>query len=92
MHGQADRQVPRRLIIAHLGNGASVTALIDGCSVDMTMGLTPCGNLIMGNRSCELDPEVIFRILKLQVVVEHRISRRTVERQLWGEGDLRHFA
>jgi len=60
------RKVPSRLIIAHLGNGASVTAVVDGCSVDTTMGLTPCGGVIMGTRSGDLDPGVIFRLLRMQ--------------------------
>ena len=50
--------VPRRLLIAHLGNGASVTAVRDGVSIDTSMGLTPSGGLIMGSRSGDLDPGV----------------------------------
>lgn len=48
-----------RLIVAHLGNGASVTAIRAGRSVDTTMGMTPCGGLIMSSRVGDLDPGVI---------------------------------
>jgi acetate kinase len=48
-----------RLLIAHLGNGASVTAVRHGASVDTTMGFSPTGGLMMGTRSGDLDPSVI---------------------------------
>ena len=47
VHQLAD-DLPKRLIIAHLGNGASVTAVKDGKSIDTSMGLTPTGGVIMG--------------------------------------------
>jgi acetate kinase len=55
-------KLPKRLLIAHLGNGASVTAARDGVSVDTSMGLTPSGGLIMGTRSGDLDPGVLAHI------------------------------
>jgi acetate kinase len=55
---------PPRLIVAHLGNGASITAIADGCSVDTTMGLTPTGGIIMGTRCGDLDPGVLLYILR----------------------------
>lgn len=58
--------VPSRLIIAHLGNGASVTAVLNGKSLDTTMGLTPCGGILMGTRPGDLDPGVIFYLLRAQ--------------------------
>ena len=45
---QLGDDLPRRLIIAHLGNGASVTAVMNGKSIDTSMGLTPSGGLVMG--------------------------------------------
>jgi len=51
---------PRRLVIAHLGSGASVTAVLDGQSVDTTMGMTPEGGLIMATRPGDLDPGVLL--------------------------------
>lgn len=58
------RGVPERLLIAHLGNGASVTAVAAGRSVDTSMGLTPSGGLIMGTRSGDLDPGVMIHLLR----------------------------
>jgi acetate kinase len=55
--------LPKHLIVAHLGNGASITAIIDGKSVDTTMGLTPTGGIIMGTRPGDLDPGVLLHIL-----------------------------
>jgi acetate kinase len=48
-----------RLLIAHLGNGASITAVHRGASVDTTMGFSPAGGLMMGTRSGDLDPSVL---------------------------------
>ncbi len=48
------------IIIAHLGNGASATAVKNGESVDTTMGLTPLEGLVMGTRSGDVDPGVLF--------------------------------
>jgi acetate kinase len=56
--------LPARLVIAHLGSGASVTAVARGRSVDTSMGLTPSGGVIMGTRSGDLDPGLVFRLLR----------------------------
>lgn len=47
-------------ITCHLGNGCSITAVRDGCSVDTSMGLTPLEGLIMGTRSGDIDPAIAF--------------------------------
>ncbi len=47
-----------QLLIAHLGNGCSATAVRDGQSVDTTMGLTPLEGLVMGTRSGDVDPSL----------------------------------
>ncbi len=47
-----------RVIIAHLGNGASMVAIRDGVSQDTTMGFSPTGGLVMSTRSGDLDPTV----------------------------------
>jgi acetate kinase len=62
VHQLRDR-LPKHLIVAHLGNGASITAIVDGKSVDTTMGLTPTGGIIMGTRPGDLDPGVLLHIL-----------------------------
>lgn len=53
-----------RLILAHLGNGASMAAVRDGRSIDTTMGLTPLGGLVMGTRAGDLDPGVMLYLLQ----------------------------
>jgi acetate kinase len=59
-------RVPARLIIAHLGSGASLTAIRDGKSVDTSMGLSPAGGILMGTRSGDLDPGVLIWLARTQ--------------------------
>lgn len=54
---------PARLIIAHLGGGASLTAVQQGKSVDTSMGFTPAGGIPMGTRPGDLDPGVLLQLL-----------------------------
>jgi acetate kinase len=53
-----------RLVIAHLGNGASLAAVLHGKSMDTTMGFTPAGGLVMSTRSGDLDPGVPIYLLE----------------------------
>jgi acetate kinase len=64
--GRGQTQFPRRMVIAHLGSGCSVTALLDGHSVDNTMGLTPTGGVVMGTRPGDLDPGLVLYLLRQQ--------------------------
>jgi len=72
--------LPERVVIAHLGNGASVTAVKAGKSIDTSMGLTPSGGVIMGTRSGDLDPGILvylirekkFDAVRLEELVDHR--------------------
>ncbi|GAC1513359.1 MAG: acetate/propionate family kinase [Chloroflexota bacterium] len=60
-----DPTAPRqRIIIAHLGNGASMVAVRHGRSIDTTMGFTPTGGLMMGTRTGDIDPGVILYLLQ----------------------------
>ena len=52
-----------RVILAHLGNGASMAAVKDGKSIDTTMGFTPTGGCVMGTRSGDLDPGVAWYMM-----------------------------
>ena len=54
----------RRHIICHLGNGASVCAILEGKSIDTSMGFTPMEGLVMGTRAGDLDPGVILYLLR----------------------------
>jgi acetate kinase len=69
--------LPERLVIAHLGNGASITAVRHGVSIDTTMGLTPTGGLIMGSRSGDLDPGVLVYLMR-----EKKLDAPTLENML----------
>ncbi len=51
------------LIIAHIGNGASICAIKNGVSVDTSMGLTPLEGLVMGTRSGDIDPAIPFHMM-----------------------------
>ena len=55
-------EADRRVIIAHLGNGVSLTAVRGGVGIDTTMGFTPTGGLMMGTRSGDLDPGVLIHL------------------------------
>jgi acetate kinase len=63
LHTLGDDLRPRT-VIAHLGNGASITAVADGASVDTSMGLSPTGGIIMGSRTGDLDPGVLLYLLR----------------------------
>ncbi len=77
---QLGGDMPARTVIAHLGNGASVTAVRSGKSIDTSMGLTPTGGVMMGTRSGDLDPGVLLYLLRekgfdaamLEDLVDHR--------------------
>jgi acetate kinase len=64
----------RRLIIAHLGNGASMTAVNNGKSVDTSMGFTPLEGLVMGTRSGDIDPAAVIYLQE-----RDRISPRDLD-------------
>ncbi len=51
-------------VIAHLGNGASVTAVKGGASIDTSMGFTPLEGLVMGTRSGDIDPSILIFLLR----------------------------
>ncbi|HEB80284.1 MAG TPA: acetate/propionate family kinase, partial [Chromatiales bacterium] len=59
-----DAKAAGRLIIAHLGGGASLAAVRDGRPLDTTMGFTPLGGIMMGTRSGDLDPGVLVYLLR----------------------------
>ena len=78
---QLANDLPHRLVIAHLGNGASVTAVQAGKSIDTSMGLTPTGGVIMGTRSGDLDPGVLLYLMREKkfdaATLEELIDRRS---------------
>ncbi|MEP7352063.1 MAG: acetate/propionate family kinase [Acidobacteriota bacterium] len=74
---QLSGNLPSRTIVAHLGNGASLTALRDGRSIDTTMALTPTGGIPMATRSGDLDPGVLLYLLRVK-----QMDTDTVEKLL----------
>lgn len=63
-----------RVIVAHLGNGASMAAVRCGKSVDTTMGFTPTGGLVMSTRSGDLDPGVVLFLLEEKGMRPHAVN------------------
>ena len=61
---QLQPNVPEKLIVAHLGNGASISAIRNGQCLDTSMGLTPTGGIISGTRTGDIDPGVLLFILR----------------------------
>ena len=61
---QLQPHVPEKLIVAHLGNGASISAIRNGQCLDTSMGLTPTGGIISGTRTGDIDPGVLLFILR----------------------------
>ena len=61
---QLQPNVPQKLVVAHLGNGSSISAIRNGMCLDTSMGLTPTGGLISGTRTGDIDPGVLLFILR----------------------------
>lgn len=82
-----------RLVVCHLGGGASATAVRDGRSVDTTMGFGPLDGLVMATRCGALDPEVPLHLMRRHGLgvqdLERALSRESGLRALAGTGDMR---
>ena len=63
-----------RAVIAHLGSGASMTAVRQGTSVDTSMGFTPTGGLVMSTRSGDLDPGVLVYLLRAKGLTPDQLN------------------
>jgi acetate kinase len=72
--GALGEEASGRLIIAHLGNGASMAAVRDGKPIDTTMGLTPTGGFMMGTRSGDLDPGILLYLMRERGYDSERLS------------------
>lgn len=62
-----------KLVVCHLGNGASVSAVKNGSCVDTSMGLTPLEGLIMGTRSGDIDPAIIDFLMNKENMTGHEV-------------------
>lgn len=81
-------------IVAHVGNGASVTALRQGLSVDTSMGMTPLEGLVMGTRSGDLDPSIVLLIQRGGATaeeVDHILNHRSGLFAVAGTADMREI-
>lgn len=82
-----------KTIVLHLGNGASMTAIDGGRSVDTSMGLTPLEGLVMGTRSGDLDPAVLVHLHRQAGLSMHELddllNKRSGLLGLTGTGDMR---
>ena len=73
-----------RVVIAHLGSGASMAAVRDGRPIDTSMGLTPAGGFMMGTRTGDLDPGVLLYLMR-----EKGYDADRLDRLVNGESGLR---
>jgi acetate kinase len=82
-----------RLIVLHLGNGASAAAIAGGRSVDTSMGMTPLEGLVMGTRSGDLDPAVLLYLQRNAGMtvdeLDDLLNRRSGLLGLSGRSDMR---
>jgi acetate kinase len=64
-----------RIIVCHLGNGCSLTAVKGGISIDTTMGFTPLEGLVMGTRSGSIDPGILLYLLKHEKYTSQELDK-----------------
>ncbi|MDX2598075.1 MULTISPECIES: acetate kinase [Streptomyces] len=83
------------VIVLHLGNGASASAVEKGRCVDTSMGLTPLEGLVMGTRSGDLDPAVIFHLARVGGMsmddIDTLLNKRSGLFGLCGDNDMREI-
>src|SRR6185312_4881316 len=91
---QLGSELPNRVVVAHLGSGASLCAIKDGRSIDTSMGLTPAGGIPMATRSGDLDPGILLYLMrsknlsadKLEQLLNHDSGLAAIS---GGESDMR---
>lgn len=80
-------------IVLHLGNGASASAVVGGHAIDTSMGLTPLEGLVMGTRSGDLDPAVVFHLRRVGGYdldkIDDLLNKRSGLKGLCGNNDMR---
>jgi acetate kinase len=94
----AELKVPAerlRIISCHLGNGASITAIEHGRSVDTSMGMTPLEGLVMGTRAGDLDPGILLDLIQSgsfgSKELDDLLNRRSGLTALTGTNDMREI-
>ncbi|MDK6400063.1 MAG: acetate/propionate family kinase [Schaalia turicensis] len=80
-------------IVMHLGNGASVSAVLNGKPIDTSMGLTPLEGLMMGTRTGDIDPAVVFHLARQGGMtideIDTLFNKQSGMKGLTGESDMR---
>ncbi|MDI3386067.1 acetate kinase [Streptomyces sp. B-S-A8] len=83
------------VIVLHLGNGASASAVRGGVCVDTSMGLTPLEGLVMGTRSGDVDPAVIFHLMRVGKMsadeIDVLLNKKSGLTGLCGDNDMREI-
>jgi acetate kinase len=83
------------VIVLHLGNGASASAVRGGVCVDTSMGLTPLEGLVMGTRSGDLDPAVVFHLARVGGMsvddIDTLLNKKSGLLGLCGDNDMRNI-
>lgn len=69
-----DRAARGRIVLAHLGNGASLTAVCEGQSIDTSMGFTPTAGLVMGTRCGDLDPGLLAYLARVESLTPKQLT------------------
>jgi acetate kinase len=64
-----------KIITCHIGQGASISAVLNGECIDTSMGLTPLGGIMMGSRSGDLDPSVVTYIMEKEDIAPEEMNR-----------------
>nr|BFF18896.1 acetate kinase [Promicromonospora thailandica] len=83
-----------RQVVLHLGNGASASAILGGRPMDTSMGLTPLEGLVMGTRSGDIDPGVVFHLMREGMSgedVDTLLNKKSGLLGLAGESDMREL-
>jgi acetate kinase len=84
------------LIICHIGNGASVTAVSDGVSIDTSMGMTPLEGLVMGTRTGDIDAGIVFHLAREANFsisdLDNLLNKKSGLLGLTGHSDMREIA
>lgn len=81
----------RKIVTCHLGAGASLAAVLDGASVDTTMGFTPLEGLVMATRCGDIDPGLVLWLSEREVDVGEALAHRSGISGLAGTADMREL-
>ncbi|MEJ5927714.1 acetate kinase [Corynebacterium sp. H128] len=102
-HEYVSQQVPALIgrdpehthqIVCHLGNGASISAVHNGRAVDTSMGMTPLAGIVMGTRSGDIDPGIVFHLLRNGMSVDEvdeLLNKKSGVKGISGVNDFREL-